>query len=145
MDATESSPTSPTDALGLEVLSPDECWDLIERTAVGRVAFVEDGGPMVLPVVHTVVGRRIGFRSTSGGKLGAARMGGQVAFEVDGWDVEARTGWSVVARGTAESAPDDAASLDRASSEPWIAPVAWGTWVEIRVDEITGRRIHTSG
>jgi len=140
MDETAET-TTIVDRLGLEVLDPEACWALIARTPVGRLAFVEDGAPMVLPVVHGVVGRRIAFRSATGGKLAAARMSGAVAFEVDEWDVDRRTGWSVVARGTADSAPEDSAALDALHLDPWIGPADRGTWVEIRVDEITGRRI----
>lgn len=129
------------DRLGLEVLTPEECWDLIARSPVGRLAFEESGGPMILPVVHGVIGRRIAFRSTTGGKLSAARMEGPVAFEVDAWDASSHTGWSVVARGTAQSSPEDAADLDRLRLEPWLGPASRGTWIEIRVDEITGRRL----
>jgi nitroimidazol reductase NimA-like FMN-containing flavoprotein (pyridoxamine 5'-phosphate oxidase superfamily) len=139
IDTTE--PTPVVDRLGLEVLTPDECWQLVARAPVGRLAFAEDGGPMILPVVHGVVGRRIAFRSAGGGKLGVARMAGPVAFEVDGWDVDHHTGWSVVARGVARSAPDDTAELDALGLQPWIGPADRGTWVEVVVDEITGRRI----
>ncbi len=143
MGAMTDTPTprsQPVDRLGLEVLGPDECWSLLTTTPVGRLGFVADGGPMVLPVVHATIGRRIAFRSPPGGKLAAAHMGDQVAFEVDGWDEEARSGWSVVARGTAEAAPDDTAELDALDHNPWIPLVAEGTWVEVRVDEISGRR-----
>lgn len=133
--------SAPVDRLGLGVLDPEVCWELMARAAVGRVAFVDEGGPMVLPVIHAVIGRRVVFRSQPGGKLDTARMGGQVAFEVDGWDAEDRTGWSVVARGTAQSAPEDAADLDALHLDTWLEPAARGTWIEIRVDEITGRRL----
>lgn len=133
--------TTAVDRLGLEVLSPEECWDLVARAPVGRLAFGEEGGPMILPVVHGVVGRRIAFRSAAGGKLAAARMDEPVAFEVDAWDAGGRTGWSVVARGTARSAPEDTAELDALHLEPWLGPADRGTWIEIRVDEISGRRL----
>lgn len=144
MDDTESAATNPVDRLGLEIIDPDVCWDLMTETPVGRLAFVDDGSPMVLPVIHSVVGRRIVFRSSPGEKLAAARMRWPVAFEVDEWDAVHRTGWSVVARGTAQSAPEDAAELDALHVEPWLEATAWGTWIEIQVDEISGRRLgHT--
>lgn len=87
------------------------------------------------------MGRRIAFRSPEGGKLAAARMASAVAFEVDDWDPTNRRGWSVVARGVAESAPEDAKELDALGLEPWLDRAARGTWIAIRVDEITGRRL----
>lgn len=140
MKDSETTTPRPVDRLGLEVLGPDECWELLRAARVGRLGFMADGGPLVLPVVHATIGRRIAFRSQPGGKLAAAHMGVPVAFEVDGWDEETRSGWSVVARGTAESAPDDTPELDALDHDPWIPEVVDGTWVEIRVDEISGRR-----
>lgn len=137
MDARDST----VDHLGLAILSPEECWSLVEATPIGRLAFVDAGAPIVLPVTHGVRGRRIVFLSPEGGKLAAARMASAVAFEVDAWDPVERTGWSVIARGVAETVPDDVADLDALGVEPWLDRAARGTWVEIRVDEITGRRL----
>lgn len=133
----------PVDRLGLGVLDPETCWELMGRAAVGRVAFMDEGGPMVLPVIHAVIGRRIVFRSQPGGKLDTARMARQVAVEVDGWDIAVRTGWSVVARGTARSAPEDAAELDALHLDTWLEPAGRGTWIEVLVEEITGRHLGT--
>jgi uncharacterized protein len=140
MDARDAT----LDRLGLEVLSPEECWDLLTRSAIGRLAFVDGGAPMVLPLTHRVVGRRIVFRSPAGGKLSAAVVASPVAFEVDEWDADGRTGWSVVARGVAESSPEDAAQLDGLGLEPWLEEARDATWVEVRVDEVTGRRLASS-
>lgn len=129
------------DHLGLEVLGPDECWDLVARAPVGRVAFVNAGVVEVLPVTHGVVGHRIVFRSGDGGKLTASRMAPSVAFEVDEWDPTDNSGWSVLARGTAESSPTDAEALDALGLESWVASADRGTWIEVRIDEITGRRL----
>ena len=129
------------DRLGLEILPPDECWELLANSPVGRRAFMDAGAPEVFPVTHAVVGRRIVFRSAAGTKLGAATMAPAVAFEVDAWDPPQRSGWSVVARGTAESAPLDGQELDRLGLESWLTPAAEGTWIAILVDEISGRRL----
>lgn len=142
MDTRDSD--APHDHLGLEVLSPDECWQRIADTPIGRIAFVESGAPMVLPVVHGVLGHRIAFRSVEGSKLAAAQMGQSVAFEVDGWDADTRTGWSVVARGTAETSPEDSDELDDLQVRSWLPATDEGTWIEIRVDEISGRRLGSS-
>ena len=41
------------------------------------------------------------FRTTTGSKLEAAGRRAAVAFEIDGWDDETQTGWSVLVKGTA--------------------------------------------
>lgn len=137
-----SDTTNATDRLGLEVLSTDECWQQLQDAAIGRVAFVDAGEPVVLPVTHGVHGHSIVFRSGSGTKLEAAAMAQPLAFEVDGWDDTYRTGWSVLARGVGETVydDDDIAALD-GGNEPWLDSAAAGTWVRLRVDEVSGRRI----
>ncbi len=133
----------PTDRLGLEVLTADECWRLVRDAAIGRVAFVDAGEVTVLPVTHTVTDHQVAFRTGSGTKLGAAQMAHALAFEVDSWDVDERAGWSVLVRGVGETVYDDdeIAALDRVGAEPWLDSARAGTWVRIRVDEISGRRL----
>ncbi|MFP5320213.1 MAG: pyridoxamine 5'-phosphate oxidase family protein [Acidimicrobiia bacterium] len=128
------------DHQGLEVLDTDTCWELVAGSPVGRVAFVEDGEPMVLPVNHAVVGRRVLFRTLRGSLLHEALMREPVAFQVDGFDAAERTGWSVVVRGVADLASTDL-DLDQVDLRPWADTVARDDWVEIRAEEVTGRRI----
>lgn len=133
----------PLDRLGLEVLSPAECWQLLREAPIGRLAFVDAGEPIVFPVTHSVDGHTVVFRTGRGSKLEAALMAEVLAFEVDGWDVEARRGWSVLARGTAGTVYDDdeIAAFDAAGNEPWLESARTGTWVRILVEEISGRRL----
>lgn len=128
------------DHQGLEVLSPDECWQLLGDTPVGRVAFLEAGEPMVLPVNHAVDGHRVVFRTFRGSLLHEALMAQPVAFQVDGFDAVERTGWSVLARGVADLA-EDQERLAELELHPWADTVERDDWVQIRVEEITGRRI----
>ena len=133
------------DHQGLEVLSPDECWQLLRDAPVGRVAFNEAGEPMVLPVNHAVDGHRIVFSTLRGSLLHEALMAEPVAFQVDGFDPLERTGWSVLARGVADLAEDPARLADL-ELHPWADTVDRDDWVQIRVEEITGRRIvHRGG
>ncbi len=131
------------DRLGLEVLPVDECWDLVAASPVGRVAFLDAGEPLILPVTHGLHGHQVVFRTASGTKLSAAEVDTPVAFEVDGWDAEAQSGWSVVVRGTASTVYDDEeiAELERTAGVPWLDAARAGTWVRILATEITGRKI----
>ena len=132
-----------TDHLGLEILTVDECWIAVRGAPVGRVAFVDAGEPVMLPVTHSVDGHHVVFRSAQGTKLWAVESGHPVAFEADGWDADARTGWSVLVRGTAETVLDDReiARLDREAAVPWLPEARDGTWVRITPTEVTGRRL----
>ena len=87
------------DHSGLGVLSQEECLRRIRTARVGRVAFVENGEPVILPVNHGLDGDSVIFRTAPGSKLTAAEDEVPVAFEVDAFDADRRTGWSVVIRG----------------------------------------------
>lgn len=139
---TDDRPT--LDHQGLEVIAPDECWELVTATPVGRVAFIESGEPMVLPVNHTVVGHRVVFRTRRGSLLHEALMKEPVAFQVDAFDPSDRTGWSVLLRGTADIVEDsEELGVDL---HPWADSVDRDDWVQIQAQEITGRRIvHPEG
>jgi CBS-domain-containing membrane protein len=133
----------PTDRRGLVVLDLQECLARLRETPVGRIAFVERGTPVVLPVNHGVDGTTIVFRTTWGSKLDAARAAEVAAFEIDGYDEACRTGWSVLVRGQLFAAYEDSdveryAALDVPA---WAAPGPDAVWVVLRADEITGRRI----
>lgn len=140
----DSTARTSLDHQGLEVIAPEECWQLLADTPVGRVAFNEAGEPMVLPVNHAVVGHRIVFRTLRGSLLHEALMAEPVAFQVDDFDVVERTGWSVLVRGIADLAEDPQA-LEALELHPWADTVERNDWVQIRADEVTGRRIAPAG
>lgn len=128
---------------GLELLSDDDCRSLLAATAVGRLGFVERGGPVILPVNYTVDGRSIVLRTGEGSKLSTAMMQRPVCFEIDDWDPVAHTGWSVLAKGVSDEVLDDdeIARLDRLPVRPWSRPDLRSHWIRIMVEELTGRRI----
>lgn len=138
-----SSTTTHLDRNGLEVLGPDECLDLLGSVPVGRLAYLHEGGPTILPITFVVSHGGVAFRTAAGSKLDTALMGRPVAFEVDGIDADRRTGWSVVLRGVAEYVedPDRIAELEERDLRPWSAHVEDGAWVVVRADEVSGRRL----
>ncbi len=56
----------------------------------------------MLPVNYAYYNKTIVFRTASEGVISQLAHRTNVAFEIDGIDEEARRGWSVVVRGTAE-------------------------------------------
>lgn len=82
------------------------------------------------------------FRTDEGTKLGTAARRGRVAFEVNGVDQAAHTGWSVVVRGEATEVADPAelARLRKLRLSPW-APGAKSRYVRILPAKLTGWRI----
>jgi nitroimidazol reductase NimA-like FMN-containing flavoprotein (pyridoxamine 5'-phosphate oxidase superfamily) len=131
-----------TDRLGLTILDPDECWQLMGSVDIGRVVFVDATGPAALPVTHTVSDRTIVFRSEPGSKLSLVERGRPLAFEVDEWDAATSTGWSVLLRGSSELVADaDLARVERRAGRPWVDVAGTGRWARIRPFEVTGRRL----
>ena len=132
------------DRVGLGVLDDATCQRLLAETPIGRVVFVEDGDqPMALPVNYLVVDGTVVFRTLEGQKLSAASVGQRVAFEVDDWDPDTRSGWSVVVKGLAEEVTQwaEAERLEQEGLVPW-SHGEWRTiWVRITPDAITGRRL----
>jgi nitroimidazol reductase NimA-like FMN-containing flavoprotein (pyridoxamine 5'-phosphate oxidase superfamily) len=123
-------------------LTKGECFELLAREQLGRVAVVDDCGPIVLPVNFVLDRHMVVFRTDEGTKLDAAIRGSRVAFEIDGTDAAAHTGWSVMVRGEAVEVTDPAelARLRRLPLSPW-APGAKSRYVRILPAVLTGRRI----
>ena len=134
----------PTDHTGLVVLDLDDCLAKLLEVPVGRLAFQLDGELSILPVVHTLDGIDVCFRTTGDSKIQAAVDRDRVAFEVDQFDGSARTGWSVLVQGTAMVVDDEAdiRRLDHAARASWVPPHEGpSTWVRVRTQSITGRAL----
>lgn len=132
---------------GLEILSTTECRTLLSTVGVGRVGFVEAGGPVILPVNYTMDGPAVVFRTGGGSKLSMAMMQRPVCFEIDDWNTMTHTGWSVLAKGVADEVLDDdeLTRLRRLPVQPWSRPDLRDHWVRIMIEELSGRRITQPG
>ncbi|AAT89929.1 conserved hypothetical protein [Leifsonia xyli subsp. xyli str. CTCB07] len=123
------------------ILSPESCWAYLRLAAgPGRLGIVIDNDVHIIPVDYVVDGPSIALRTADGRKLEAFRAGGLVAFEIDHHDD--RESWSVLARGRPRVVTDarDVRRLDDIAWPRWI-PVSVYSYVEIAVDQISGRRI----
>jgi uncharacterized protein len=127
-------------------LSKSECFELLAQEHLGRVAVVDDRGPVVFPVNYVLDRHMVVFRTDKGTKLDAACRGSRVAFEVDGTDAAAHTGWSVLIRGEVIEVtdPEELARLRKLRLDPW-APGAKAHYVRILPAVLTGRRIWAPG
>ncbi|MEO8519210.1 MAG: pyridoxamine 5'-phosphate oxidase family protein [Dermatophilaceae bacterium] len=126
-------------------LSESESWTLLREAVVGRLAVVVDDQPDIFPVNHLVDLGSVVFRTGPGTKLDAA-VGRQVAFEVDGYDLETSSAWSVVVKGKATRV----SRLDDVLTVVSLPPFAWHSapkphFVRIEPDSITGRRFEVRG
>jgi len=142
MGATSHS-QAPLDRQGLEVLPLQECMRLLGRVPVGRVAFVSRGEVVVVPVNHARDGSAVVFRTGEGAIQSAAARRHVVSFEVDDYDVEQRTGWSVLLKGTLDLVTDEA-EVDRLREHglhPWADATGRPHWVRMTPTTVSGRRI----
>ena len=131
------------DRNGLEVLTFAECVRLLESRSVGRVAFVDAGTPVIVPVNYVLDGRSIIVRSARGSKDDTADRHRPFAFEIDHHDPETRTGWSVLATGLAEPVEDDdeVARFDDVLDAWALGDRGDVHLLRLRADTITGRRL----
>lgn len=126
---------------GMEVLTEQECRDLLQAGTFGRVGLSMDALPAILPVNYAMVDGGIVFRTGEGSKLRAALSHTIVAFEIDHADPILEEGWSVLVVGVAQpvDAPIEA-------GQPQAAPTPWAAGrrqhvVRIRPEVISGRRV----
>ncbi|MFN3215123.1 MAG: pyridoxamine 5'-phosphate oxidase family protein [Acidimicrobiales bacterium] len=129
----------------IDALDTDECWRLISRSTVGRLAVAISNHPDIFPVNYVVDDGTIVVNTAPGTKLAAAVLGRGVAFEVDELDHATHTGWSVVVKGTASEIEDLAGLMDAEE----LGIETWATsdktrFLRITPDEVTGRRITRS-
>ena len=124
----------------IEVLDGADCWRRLASQPVGRVAFIDDGHPRVLPINHAVDGNTLVFRTSSLFADTAAPV--PIAFETDEYDAQSRTGWSVVVRGVLDPVVDrgEIERCERTGLLGW-APGERNHWFRIVPDRVTGRAI----
>ncbi|RPF20513.1 pyridoxamine 5'-phosphate oxidase family protein [Myceligenerans xiligouense] len=134
--------TSDDGSTTLERLSAEECHMLLPTVPIGRIVFTENALPAIQPVSFVLNGPDIVFRTRRGSKLVAAAHQAIVAFEVDDYDPDLRTGWSVVLVGRA-SVVHDENELTHLRSLP-LEPWATGDrphFVKVEPNMIHGRRL----
>ncbi len=136
---------SPTTAPEMLELSREQCLELLAGQNFGRLAVaMGDGAPVIRPVnyVFDLSSQSVALRTATGSKLHALLHGARAAFEIDGIDPGARTGWSVIIEGVATEVtrPMDLAHLNQLALHPW-APGSKPHWVRIRAATVSGRRL----
>ena len=127
----------------LESLSQERCLGLLRQGTIGRIAFVVDDDPIILPVNYRLVeptsGPLLAVRTRPGNVIEQAPS--TVAFEIDSIDLVHHQGWSVLVRGELLHAnPTSDAFRERYDPQSWFNdPEAW-----LLIDpwEITGRELH---
>lgn len=134
-------------AADLQVMSEDECVQLLRAHTLGRLGLVNrEQRPLIFPVNYFFDEGAIVFRTAPGSKLDLA-PGAPACFEIDGWNESTGEGWSVLAKGLARDITNPrGAPTGRMRYWP-VNPVAPGSrehWVALLVSEVSGRKFGTA-
>ena len=126
----------------METLSIEECIDCLGQVPVGRVAITVGALPVILPVNFALVDDSIYFRTVPGTKLAAATSSAVVAFEIDSYESDGQTGWSVLVQGMANIVTDvpTLERIARVKLDAWALPVEADNVVRVEMNTMTGRR-----
>jgi uncharacterized protein len=145
--AHDPPPSTETSLGRFEHLSRDECLELLTAKKVGRVAYCEPYGPVVLPVNYTVRSQSIIFRTKAASRLARSMNDAKASFQVDEIDDFLQAGWSVLVVGVAQWVIDteELSDLwwDQRQPQPW-AEGERNAFVRLVPSAITGRRVHPS-
>jgi len=128
---------------GLDVLDRDECYRLLAEEQVGRLGIVANGRPLILPVNFDLDEAAIVFRTAPGTKLHAGPKS-PACFQVDRFDDETRSGWSVLASGELHHVDSFQHTTWRRLQDLEVDPWAEGArphWMRLRVERISGRKV----
>ena len=130
----------------LEVLDEHSCLEHLHSASLGRVALRSGEDIDIFPVNYACDGPIVIYRTAAGTRLDRAPKD-HVAFEVDGWDEQGRTGWSVVLKGIALDVTSGRDPFSTQLRERKVVPMAPGRrerWIAIYPSAISGRRFSRS-
>lgn len=127
---------------GTVYLTEAECWSLLHRHVVARLAVDIGGRPDIFPINYVIDDGSIVFRSGAGTKLAGAVLGRHVAVEIDGLDLDGSV-WSVVVKGTAHEVTEmtERFEIEELPLYPWVTSHK-PNFVRIDPHLTTGRRFH---
>ncbi|HEY4947757.1 MAG TPA: pyridoxamine 5'-phosphate oxidase family protein [Acidimicrobiales bacterium] len=127
---------------GVEVLTREECLELLGRAAIGRVGVSIDALPVILPVYFALFGDSVLFRTVPGTKFAAATVGAVLAFQADSYETESPTAWSVLLQGIASEVthPEEAALAGSVPLTPWAVTGRPSRFMRLEIARVSGRR-----
>jgi nitroimidazol reductase NimA-like FMN-containing flavoprotein (pyridoxamine 5'-phosphate oxidase superfamily) len=130
----------------MDVLTDEQCWELLGANQIGRLATVVGGRVDIFPINYVAHEGEIYFKTAEGSKLASVMAHHEVAFEIDGYNETTNEAWSVVMAGLGRVLSHDD-ELDAAETLPLFP---WNTapknrYVVIEPTEISGRRFIAEG
>ena len=122
----------------LKEMTAAECVEQLAGNLVGRVAYSDERGPVVLPVNYMWGQGTVLFQTSPDSTLAKHMNSAHVSFEIDGYDEYNQSGWSVLVRGEANRVGEGGLSHTERRT------IAWPEGrrvphIRITPHEITGR------
>ena len=115
-----------------------ECYRLLGQQRVGRLAIIEGGYPIPIPVSYRLSGtpseHRIVFCTAPSTAI--AQYEGRASLEVDHIVEQEKSAWSVIARGILHRLFADGTVPD---PQPWLIE-GRDQWLALDVNDVSGRR-----
>lgn len=125
-------------------LSAEECYQKLASHSIGRIGVIVDLYPLIIPVNYTLDRDAVVIRTAPDTVIVDADQT-KVTLQVDEFDLDERSGWSVLLKGHGRAVHfDDVDELYARTTatglESW-APGERHLWIRITPDGISGRRI----
>ncbi len=126
----------------LRTLDRVECLNYLPAKQVGRLGYVTDDGPRIVPLNYTTTPDSIIVRTLAYGEVARCAVDQRVAFQIDDIDEFHQTGWSVLVIGTAKlvSVEDMKQIMYVGAPEPW-AEGPRTLFLQIPLTTVTGRQV----
>jgi nitroimidazol reductase NimA-like FMN-containing flavoprotein (pyridoxamine 5'-phosphate oxidase superfamily) len=122
--------------------SREQCLALVASVSIGRVVYTDQALPAVVPMNFVLDEDEVVIHTGSGSTLAAAIRNAVVAFQVDDFDSDTTTGWSVTITGRARlvDGGEEATRLSRLPLRPWV-PTKNGQLIRIPARHVGGHRL----
>jgi len=117
-----------------------ECLELLANQRVGRVAYCDDLGPVVLPVNYALDQETVLIQISPHSTLARNLRSARASFQIDEFDYYNQSGWSVLVRGDAAYVDDADLPADDDRPHAW-AEGERTLHVRITPHDISGRRL----
>lgn len=129
------------DSAGLQLLSREECLQLLRTATIGRLVYTDRALPVVHPVVYALDGECVVLRVPEGSATLVARDT-IVAFQIDDVAHDLSKGWSVMAVGHVTEVSDEV-DLVRLRQLPLASrgPGDHDHYLVVDLEVLSGRRI----
>jgi uncharacterized protein len=131
---------------GFGVLETSDCWTLLAEATVGRLAWADPGGRiMIVPVNFGVDRHAVVLRTGTTVLLDAARARRRCGFQAESLEPGLRSGWTVLVDGILAEVTDEG-EVERLGQlvDPWLRAPRPHV-LRLESGEVTGRHLRAAG